>query len=107
MSAGSTNASALSRLQIEADGGSRGNPGPAAYGSVVRNPDTHEVLAAEGTTIGEDTNNVAEYRGLIAALTLAREINPDAFLRRDLIPNSSLSKCLDDGRSSTSACANW
>jgi broad specificity phosphatase PhoE/ribonuclease HI len=85
VSTGSTNAgAALSRLQIEADGGSRGNPGPAAYGSVVRNPQTHEVLAAEGTTIGEDTNNVAEYRGLIAALTLAREINPDAILEARL-----------------------
>jgi probable phosphoglycerate mutase len=45
---------------------------------------TQEVLAAEGTTIGDDTNNVAEYRGLIAALTLAREINPDAILEARL-----------------------
>jgi len=74
----------LSRLQVEADGGSRGNPGPAAYGSVVRHPVTLDVLAAEGTTIGDDTNNVAEYRGLIAALTLAREINADAFVEARL-----------------------
>ncbi len=74
----------IQRLQVEADGGSRGNPGPAAYGSVVRDPENKQVLAAEGTTIGEDTNNVAEYRGLIAALTLAREINPDAIIEARL-----------------------
>lgn len=68
----------LDHLIIEADGGSRGNPGPAAYGSVVRHPVTGEVLAAEGAGIGEDTNNVAEYRGVIAALALASEINPKA-----------------------------
>ena len=74
----------LDRLQVEADGGSRGNPGPAAYGSVVRHPASGEILAAEGTTIGVDTNNVAEYRGVIAALTLAREINPDALVEARL-----------------------
>ena len=51
---------------IEADGGSRGNPGPAAYGAVLKDADTGEVIAEDGTTIGVASNNVAEYRGLIA-----------------------------------------
>jgi ribonuclease H / adenosylcobalamin/alpha-ribazole phosphatase len=68
------------RLIVEADGGSRGNPGPAAYGAVVRDAQTSEVLAAEGLPIGRATNNVAEYRGLIAALEMAREVDPTAAL---------------------------
>lgn len=63
---------------IEADGGSRGNPGPAAYGAVLRNADTGEVIAEDGTTIGDATNNVAEYSGLIAGLKLAAEFAPEA-----------------------------
>ncbi len=63
---------------VEADGGSRGNPGPAAYGALVRDPVTNEVLAQVGETIGRATNNVAEYRGLIAGLELADRIAPDA-----------------------------
>ena len=66
------------RLIVEADGGSRGNPGPAAYGAVVRDADTGSVLAAEGLPIGRATNNVAEYRGLIAGLEMARELDPTA-----------------------------
>ena len=63
---------------IEADGGSRGNPGPAAYGALVKDADTGRVLAEEGTTIGVASNNVAEYRGLIAGLTMAAQVAPDA-----------------------------
>ncbi|GAA1166779.1 bifunctional RNase H/acid phosphatase [Nocardioides aquiterrae] len=63
---------------VEADGGSRGNPGPAAYGAVLRDAATGAVIAEEGTTIGVATNNVAEYSGLIAGLRLAREHAPDA-----------------------------
>jgi probable phosphoglycerate mutase len=63
---------------IEADGGSRGNPGPAAYGAVLKDAATGEVLAEDGTTIGVATNNVAEYSGLIAGLKLAAEFAPDA-----------------------------
>jgi broad specificity phosphatase PhoE/ribonuclease HI len=63
---------------IEADGGSRGNPGPAAYGALVKDAATGEVLAQAGVTIGVATNNVAEYSGLIAGLELAREYAPDA-----------------------------
>jgi ribonuclease H / adenosylcobalamin/alpha-ribazole phosphatase len=68
------------RLIIEADGGARGNPGPAAYGAVVRDGQTSKVLAAEGLPIGRATNNVAEYRGLIAGLEMARELDPTAAL---------------------------
>ena len=66
------------RVVIEADGGSRGNPGPAAYGAVLKDADTGEVLAEDGTTIGVASNNVAEYRGLIAGLRMAAELAPDA-----------------------------
>ena len=48
---------------VEADGGSRGNPGPAAYGALVLDVATGETVMSEGLTIGEATNNVAEYRG--------------------------------------------
>jgi len=63
---------------IEADGGSRGNPGPAAYGAVLKDAETGRVIAEDGTTIGIASNNVAEYRGLIAGLRLAAEFAPDA-----------------------------
>lgn len=68
----------LDRVIIEADGGSRGNPGPAAYGAVLRDARTGEVLAEAAETIGVATNNVAEYRGLIAGLVLAAEHAPHA-----------------------------
>jgi len=63
---------------IEADGGSRGNPGPAAYGAVLKDADTGKVIAEEGTTIGVASNNVAEYSGLIAGLRLAEAYAPEA-----------------------------
>lgn len=66
------------RLIVEADGGARGNPGPAAFGALVRDPQTGEVLAEVAEAIGIATNNVAEYRGVIAGLSLAREIDPTA-----------------------------
>ena len=62
------------RLVVEADGGSRGNPGPAGYGAVVRDPTTGEVLAEVSESIGRATNNVAEYSGLIAGLRAAAVI---------------------------------
>ena len=62
------------RLVVEADGGSRGNPGPAGYGAVVRDPTTGEVLAEVSESIGRATNNVAEYSGLIAGLRAAAGI---------------------------------
>jgi broad specificity phosphatase PhoE/ribonuclease HI len=59
---------------VEADGGSRGNPGPAGYGAVVRDPESGEVLAERSESIGTATNNVAEYQGLIAGLAAAAEL---------------------------------
>ena len=56
------------KVVIEADGGSRGNPGPAGYGAVVWTADRRTVLAESKQAIGRATNNVAEYRGLIAGL---------------------------------------
>jgi probable phosphoglycerate mutase len=68
----------VERVIIEADGGSRGNPGRAAYGALVKDADTGRVLAEEGATIGVASNNVAEYSGLIAGLRLAAEVAPQA-----------------------------
>src|SRR3954465_9137274 len=65
------------RFIVEADGGSRGNPGPAGYGAVVRDADTGEVLRQVAAGIGVASNNVAEYRGLIAGLTAAIEVGAD------------------------------
>ncbi len=65
-------------LIVEADGGSRGNPGPAGYGAVVLDPATGETLAEAAEYIGVATNNVAEYKGLVAGLKAARALFPDA-----------------------------
>ncbi|MET9893283.1 bifunctional RNase H/acid phosphatase [Streptomyces sp. NPDC006465] len=66
---------------VEADGGSRGNPGPAGYGSVVIDAATGETLAERAEYIGVATNNVAEYRGLIAGLEAARDLDATARVR--------------------------
>ncbi|MGQ4367782.1 bifunctional RNase H/acid phosphatase [Streptomyces violaceoruber] len=63
---------------VEADGGSRGNPGPAGYGAVVLDPVTGEALVEAAEYLGVVTNNVAEYRGLLAGLRAAAELDPDA-----------------------------
>nr|WP_244984534.1 bifunctional RNase H/acid phosphatase [Actinomadura citrea] len=65
-------------MVVEADGGSRGNPGPAGYGALVRDALTGEVLAEVAESIGHATNNVAEYRGLIAGLAAAAGVDPSA-----------------------------
>ncbi len=65
---------------IEADGGSRGNPGPAGFGALVRDADTGQVIAMAARSIGRATNNVAEYSGLIAGLELYLEHTPGAQL---------------------------
>ena len=62
------------RVVMEADGGSRGNPGPAGYGAVVLAEDTGEVLLERYASLGTTTNNVAEYQGLIAGLRAAAEL---------------------------------
>ena len=66
------------KLIIEADGGSRGNPGPAGFGAIVRDQVTGEPLREISDSIGTATNNVAEYSGLIAGLRAAAEIAPGA-----------------------------
>jgi len=66
------------RLLVEADGGSRGNPGVAGYGAVVRDAATGEVLAEVSEPIGRATNNVAEYSGLLAGLRAAGRLAPGA-----------------------------
>jgi broad specificity phosphatase PhoE/ribonuclease HI len=67
-------AEVVERVVVEADGGARGNPGPAGYGAVVRDADTGEVLAERYAALGVTTNNVAEYSGLIAGLAAAAEL---------------------------------
>ncbi|GAA3656869.1 bifunctional RNase H/acid phosphatase [Nonomuraea antimicrobica] len=62
---------------IEADGGSRGNPGPAGYGAVVKDASDGQVLAEAAEAIGVTTNNVAEYRGLIAGLRAVLDLAGD------------------------------
>jgi len=59
-------------LNIYTDGGARGNPGPAAIGVVVLNSQG-KTITAFGDTIGEATNNVAEYKALIAALAWLKD----------------------------------
>ncbi|MFF4790515.1 bifunctional RNase H/acid phosphatase [Streptomyces sp. NPDC001276] len=63
---------------VEADGGSRGNPGPAGYGAVVLDAATGETLAEHAEYLGVATNNVAEYRGLLAGLRAAHALDPSA-----------------------------
>jgi len=61
------------KARLSTDGGARGNPGPAAYGYVLESEDGH-VLEARGEAIGIATNNVAEYRALLAGLEKALEL---------------------------------
>lgn len=67
-----------SRVVVEADGGSRGNPGPAAYGAVLRDASTGEVIAEDARALGVASNNVAEYAGLIGGLRMVAELAPEA-----------------------------
>ncbi|MEK6275943.1 MAG: ribonuclease HI family protein [Actinomycetota bacterium] len=64
------------KARLSTDGGSRGNPGPAAYGYVLETDDG-TVLAAHGESIGVATNNVAEYRALVEGLKKAAELEVD------------------------------
>ncbi len=72
---------------VEADGGSRGNPGPAGYGCVVRDAATGEPLAERAEFIGVATNNVAEYSALVAGLAKAVELGVDEV---DVVSDSEL-----------------
>ena len=68
----------IDTVEVQCDGGARGNPGPAAIGAVVLDPATEPpmVLGRVSERIGIATNNVAEYRALIAGLEAAREFEP-------------------------------
>lgn len=68
----------VSDLIVEADGGSRGNPGVAGYGALVRSRATGRVLAERAAPLGKASNNVAEYTGLIEGLRAAAEVDPAA-----------------------------
>ena len=68
------------------DGGSRGNPGPAAIAAVASDADGR-VLAERAETIGEATNNVAEYRAMLLGIELAVELGADEV---DLVGDSQL-----------------
>jgi probable phosphoglycerate mutase len=72
--AGSADPAVAGPVIVEADGGSRGNPGPAGYGAVVLDAATGAVLAERSRFLGVATNNVAEYEGLVAGLTAAAEL---------------------------------
>jgi ribonuclease HI len=74
------------RLVVNVDGGARGNPGPAAIGVVVSSPDG-DVLEELAETIGEATNNVAEYRALLRGIELAAALGATAL---ELIGDSEL-----------------
>jgi ribonuclease HI len=64
------------KLVVHVDGGSRGNPGPAAAAAVLSTPDG-DVVDEAAITLGRATNNVAEYRGLLLGLERARELGAD------------------------------
>ena len=74
------------KVRLFTDGGARGNPGPAAYGYVLEASDG-TVLAAHGEAIGVTTNNVAEYRALLAGLEKAIEL---ALTELEVVSDSEL-----------------
>lgn len=77
----------MAKLSLYSDGGSRGNPGPAAFGYVLKNS-AGVILKKEGKYLGELTNNQAEYQGLITGLEVALEFSPDeleCFLDSELL----------------------
>jgi ribonuclease HI len=76
----------ISKVVVHVDGGSRGNPGPAAVAAVATGPDG-EILAERGETIGVATNNVAEYRAVLLGTELARELGADEI---ELVGDSQL-----------------
>lgn len=75
---------APNQLIIVADGGSRGNPGPAGYGTAVLDGETGEILAERAGFLGVATNNVAEYTGLLVGLRVALRINAQAKIRVEM-----------------------
>ncbi len=76
----------MSKVTVNVDGGARGNPGPAAIGAVLRDADG-EILEERAEQIGRATNNVAEYRALLAGIELASRYGADEL---ELIGDSEL-----------------
>jgi ribonuclease HI len=74
------------KLVIHVDGGARGNPGPAAVGAVIADPDG-QVVDELAERIGVATNNVAEYRAVLLAISRAAELGADEV---ELINDSEL-----------------
>jgi ribonuclease HI len=74
------------KLTVNVDGGARGNPGPAAIGVVIRDPDGL-IIDEHGERIGEATNNVAEYKALIRGIQRAAELGATEL---DLVGDSEL-----------------
>jgi ribonuclease HI len=76
----------MKRVVVNVDGGSRGNPGPAAVAAVASDP-SGEVVGERSETIGDATNNVAEYRAVLLGIELARELGADEL---ELVGDSKL-----------------
>jgi ribonuclease HI len=77
----------ITKAKIYSDGGARGNPGPAAIGVLVCD-EKDQKISDHGETIGETTNNVAEYAAVVRGLTLASELGiteADYFLDSELV----------------------
>lgn len=72
---------AHAHLITYSDGGSRGNPGPSAFGYVVKTPEG-ETIAGLGEYVGVTTNNQAEYKGILAAIRKARELGAETLEMR-------------------------
>ncbi len=78
------------RLVIEADGGSRGNPGVAGYGALVRDPVSGVLLAQRAAPLGKESNNVAEYSGLIAGLQAVLDLSLETDASIQVLMDSKL-----------------
>jgi ribonuclease HI len=77
------------QVKLFADGGSRGNPGPSASGSLITDPDDNKI-SERGVYLGITTNNQAEYQGLLTGLELAKKVGAkrvDCYLDSNLIVN--------------------
>ena len=86
-------------LVVEADGGSRGNPGVAGYGALVRDARTRKVLAERAAPLGKASNNVAEYEGLLAGLA--------AVLDLGLAADASIEVKMDSKLVVEQMCGRW